>query len=375
MPPARGVLRDRPTAVKVVGLLSSASGLGKSARLCIRQLQKYGWEVSASDVAGLFSSDDGVSYAAGQTGLRTNISIYHLNAPMLLPGIIKAGLGSYYRSYNVAYWAWELECLPNDWVDALRFVDAVMVPSTFCKRTIERYTAKPVLVVPHPIQTEMPEVSLAKRNDRTFRVLSVFNLGSSFERKNPLAVVRAFRAAFGSDVGAELLLKTSQGHRYPQDLAILKNEIANYQNVKLVDEVWSDLQVAQLYCSSDAYISLHRSEGFGLTLAEAILRELPVIATGWSGNVDFCAQDKVSAVEYILVLFADSDPAYRGVPEALWAEPSIDGAARELKKIRNNPDGAITRARSAKAELLSYLVSHSYASALDDLVGLQGAQD
>lgn len=373
MPPARGSLQGPPTKIKVVGLLSSASGLGRSARLCIQQLEKYGCEVSASDVAGLYASGDDVTYHRGSPSLQTNVSIFHLNAPMLLPGIITAGLRSYYKSYNIAYWAWELECLPKDWVDAMRFVDAFMVPSRFCERAMQRYTTKPVLTVPHPIQLDMGNVVPSMPKDGTFRVLSIFNLGSSFERKNPLAVIRAFRAAFGDEEGVELVLKSSQGKRYPQDLAAIKSEIGESRNISVIDQVWTDEQLSELYRAADVYISLHRSEGFGLTIAEAILMEVPVIATGWSGNVDFCSPDKMSAVAYMLISFADDDPAYHGVSEAVWAEPSVEAAARELRKVRSDPAGSIKRAREAKVEFLSYLGRHTYAAALDALVRGNGS--
>ncbi|WP_291165955.1 glycosyltransferase family 4 protein [Hyphomicrobium sp.] len=356
-----------------MGLLSSASGLGRSARLCIQQLENYGCEISTCDVAGLYASGDDVTYQRGSQSLRTNVSIFHLNAPMLLPGIITAGLRSYYKSYNIAYWAWELECLPKDWIDAMRYVDAFMVPSRFCQRTMQRYTMKPVLTVPHPIQLDMGNVVPVRPKDRTFRVLSVFNLGSSFERKNPLAVIRGFRAAFGDEEGVELVLKTSQGKRYPQDLAVIRSEIGESRNISVIDQVWSDEQLSELYCSSDAYISLHRSEGFGLTIAEAILMEVPVIATGWSGNVDFCSPDKLSAVAYKLVAFADDDPAYHGVSDAVWAEPSVEAAAHELQKVRSDRAGSIKRAREAKVEFLSYLGRNTYAAALDALVRRNGS--
>jgi glycosyltransferase involved in cell wall biosynthesis len=357
----------------VVGLLSSASGLGRSARLCIKQLSDDGCEVSTRDVSALYTTGDDVAFPAGSPDLRTTVSIFHLNAPMLLPGIIRAGLGSYYRSYNIAYWAWELQCLPEDWIDAMRFVDAFMVPSAFCRQTMERYTTKPVLTVPHPIQLEMGSILFPKPEDGVFRVLSIFNLGSSFERKNPLAVIRAFRAAFGNEEGVELILKTSQGKRYPQDLAIIKNEIGDSRNIKVVDDVWSDDQLSELYCSASVYISMHRSEGFGLTIAEAILMEVPVIATDWSGNVDFCADDKLSAVAYELVTFADNDPAYHGVSDAVWAEPSVEAAARELQKVRSDPSGSMLRAQEAKVGLLSYLGTHTYAAALGELVRRNGS--
>src|SRR5262249_56625151 len=102
--------------------------------------------------ASWFASRDSVPYPADVgPPFRSGVSIYHLNPPMLLPGMIGSGLLPYYRSCNIGYWAWELECLPGEWIDAIEFVQAVMVPSRFCQAVVQRYTAKPVMVVPHPV--------------------------------------------------------------------------------------------------------------------------------------------------------------------------------------------------------------------------------
>ena len=203
--------------LRVVGLLSSASGLGKSARLCIDVLAQSGYSVSRADVASFFDSDDGVQFETwSDPGAGVQASIYHLNPPMLLPGIIRSNPLRFWRGYNIGYWAWELEILPREWIDALRFVDAVMVPSTFCQGAIERHTDKPVLVVPHPIAIGGKAVRRESSDPgKPFRVVSIFNFGSSFGRKNPLAAIAAFRQAFAQDETVELVLKVGDGSKYP----------------------------------------------------------------------------------------------------------------------------------------------------------------
>jgi hypothetical protein len=254
MPATSARIAD-PDEVRVVGLLSSASGLGKSARLCIGSMARAGHRVATRDVAPLFASGDGVPYGAGAEipSRPGGLSIYHLNPPMLLPGIIKSGLGEYYRSFSIGYWAWELEALPAEWVNALKFVQAVIVPSRFCQAAVQRYTAKPVLVVPHPVDASLfapqrPEPS------EIFRVVNIFRFGSSFERKNPIAAVRAFRAAFGDDRTAELVLKTSYGNRYAADKARLLAEIGSAANIRLIDAVWSEAEMAALVQSASVYL-------------------------------------------------------------------------------------------------------------------------
>jgi hypothetical protein len=166
----RVTVGDRNSA-RVIGLLSSATGLGNSARLCARDLHKAGLQVTAHDVSPLFGRCDNINFAAQcRSDQHEAVAIYHLNPPMLLPGIISSGLRDYYRTLNVGYWAWELESLPAHWISNLSYVDAVFTPSTFCRDAIARVTEKPVFVVPHPVRLQAPRE--IKSNGGTFTVLS-----------------------------------------------------------------------------------------------------------------------------------------------------------------------------------------------------------
>lgn len=366
MPPAPAFAATPHPHARVIGLLSSASGIGKSARLCIEMLRKAGYRVSAGNVAGLFASDDGIVYptAAESEFAPGGFSIYHLNPSMLLPGVIRSGLTRYYRSYNIGYWAWELESLPPEWIDSLRFMHAIMVPSRYCQAAVKRYTSRPVLVVPHPVAADSDGVPVAPRNRDIFRVINVFRFGSSFERKNPVALVDAFRLAFGADPTVELILKTSDGARFPVDMLRLKAAIGEQKNVTLVDEVWSEDRVASLMRSADAYASLHRSEGFGLPLAEAMMAGIPVIATNWSGNTDFCTPDHSFPVDHVLVPFSDTHGDYEQVRGARWAEPSVVHATQQLRRVRDDLPAAQAKARVARAALCRHIEAHNYQSAL-----------
>jgi glycosyltransferase involved in cell wall biosynthesis len=367
LPAATATAAPAPNAgVRIVGLLSSASGLGASARLCIEALELTKHPVSTCDVSKLFDSSDRVAFGSSEStdASASDVTIYHLNPPMLLPGILGSGLVRYRRSFNIGYWAWELDCLPREWIGGLRYVDAVFVPSTFCRDTVRRYTEKPVYVVPHPVR----EVAQGKRHrSAVFRVIGIFNFGSSFERKNPIALIRAFRAAFADDESAELVLKTSQGRRYPNDRDRLATAAMGMRNVRIIDEVWPDDRMLDLLGSADVYISLHRSEGFGLTIAEAIMREVPVVVTNWSGNTDFCPSEYAFTVDYDLIPFADGHTDYSEIKEAQWAEPSVAHAAMHLRTVRDAPDEARKRAGRLKMVLREHIGRSTYAEALDTL--------
>ncbi len=363
--PASAPLNIPIKRVRVVGLLSSASGIGQSARLCIDTLRRAGLHVSTDDVSDLFGTNDGVSYAADSPQATPDISIFHLNPPMLLPAVIRSRLSSYYKSYNVGYWAWELETLPPEWVEATRFIDAVMVPSRFCQSAVERATSKPVLLVPHPVESRVGlNPHQPRPADRPFRVLTIFSFGSSFERKNPLALVAAFKLAFGADTTAELILKTNGGNRHLADLGRLRSAIGDAGNIRLIDEVWSPESLNDLLLSADVYASLHRSEGFGLPIADAIMRDIPVIATGWSGNMDFCPPGSKDVVDYDLISLEDAHTDYSQVQSARWADPSAHHAAQLLRETRDDYAAAQSRARRVKAHLREHLAASTYSHAL-----------
>jgi glycosyltransferase involved in cell wall biosynthesis len=367
LPPAKET--TRPAAeIRVVGLLSSASGVGESARLCVRSLQGAGRPVVASDVAAIFDSNDGITFEQAERGAAraSQTCIYHLNPPMLLPGIIGSGLSSYYRSFNIGYWAWELDTLPREWIRALDYVHAVFVPSRFCQSLIQRYTGKPVLLVPHPV----PPLAIERKKPTAstpFRVLTIFNLGSSFGRKNPLDVIAAFRMAFGESEQVELVLKTSQGRKYCEDMTRLRQAIDSAPNIILIDEVWPRSRLAELLAQVNAYVSLHRSEGFGLPIAEAILAEIPVVVTNWSGNIDFCPPHLAYAVDYKLVPAIDPHPYYANAGPGQWASPSVEHAADLLTVIKQDEAAAMQRAQALKQYLIEHLDRNTYDRALASL--------
>jgi glycosyltransferase involved in cell wall biosynthesis len=209
-----------------------------------------------------------------------------------------------------------------------------------------------------------PTEGAGQRPRERFRVVNIFHFGSSFERKNPLGLVQAFRGAFGDDPGAELVLKTSYGDRHGDEKARLIAAVNGAGNIRLIDEVWGEDRIGALVRSADVYASLHRSEGFGLPLAEAMMAETPVIATNWSGNIDFCPSEQIYPVDYDLVPFRDDHPDYAQVADARWAEPVIAHASQQLRRVRADGETARHRARAAKHSLRAYLASTGYEQAL-----------
>ena len=354
--------------IEVVGRFEEASGIGESGRLCASNLSAHGWDVVLTDTSQyaldlLTVESMGPTSRADSVGLR----IWHLNPPMLAPEILRFGVDRFRTCYNVGYWAWELDSLPREWIRALNYVNALFVPSTFTRDAFKSHTECPVLVVPHPVRVQSYDPNVRSKlgiPDDAFLVSSVFNYGSSFERKNPLATVAAFDRAFAGSQKTWLVLKTSQGALFPADRDRLRAATFGHGRISVVDETWDSKLVHGLLATSDAYLSLHRAEGFGLTIAEAMLHQTPVVVTAWSGNMDFCSPETAYLVDVKLVPVKTSHPELRNMPNAVWAEPAIDQAIAHLREIRQNRAAAHNRAQNGSKALKRFLAANSYENAL-----------
>lgn len=260
------------------------------------------------------------------------------------------------RPYRIAYWYWEFNSVPDLWVAKARQVDEVWAATEFVAQGLRERLKLPV-------RTLFPGVKLApfeKRSrasfgldEKPYTFLFTFHMMSVMERKNPLGLIRAFKTAFTPADGACLVLKTSYGDRYPEQMRELR-EAASGANVRVIDEVYSPDAVLALIDACDAYVSLHRSEGLGLTMAEAMLLGKPVVATGFSGNVDFMDESNSLLVGYRLRKLGWPIPPYDA--HLQWAEPSVEHAAQHMRRLYDDPAWGRElgyRARQSAQERLS----------------------
>ena len=198
--------QDAPLALPliVVGSLNTASGLGQSARLCHDALQTLGLPTYGIDIGpGLMQPDDGVRFihadGRGLTGPGT--LIFHVNGPLMALAMLALPRELLRGKRIVAYWAWELPSLPADWRAGFACVHEIWVPSRFTAEAVAAQAGSiPVHVVPHPVAMHYAVPGRKPRDAQTpFTALAIFNMASSFARKNPIAAITAFRMAFGND--------------------------------------------------------------------------------------------------------------------------------------------------------------------------------
>ena len=374
--------------VNVIGSWAGATGLAEAARRSTLALLDAGVTLSLQDVgswartvagrepARLAALPRGLPYRCSLTFV--NVNEIHMESDDQLRGT--AG------EYLVAMWYWELPALPAHLVGAIDRVDEIWVASTFVRDVFLRYTTKPVHVMPVVVEPEADE-TLTRRDfglpeDATI-FLVTFDVNSTIARKNPYGAIRAFEAAFGThrrDV--ILVVKVVHLDEYPvvaRDLAFHVERLGGI----LIAEDFTATQIASLIRLCDVYVSLHRSEGLGLGLAEAMYFARPVLATANSGNMDFMTTANSSLVGYSSRVIEESDlvDTPRALvlyePGNLWAEPDLDDAARQMKWLADNPserrrlgDRAASDIRrgysTAAAGLAMRERLHEIASRLDD---------
>jgi glycosyltransferase involved in cell wall biosynthesis len=294
--------------------------------------------------------------------------ILHVNAPYLPLALMRLPYGIVRGRRIVGYWSWELPEVPAEWHVGPRFVHEIWAPSRFTAAALEPLLPGRVRVVP-PALADAPPVpaSLARTAfglpDQAVVVLMSFNMASSFERKNPLAAIAAFRAAFGEHPDRLLLIKVMHADHAPEDFARLV-QAAQAPNIRIETRCLPDADRHALTAASDIVLSLHRSEGLGLVPAEAMMLGRAVIATGWSGNMDYMDHDTAALVRYRLVPARDERHVYQGAP---WAEPDIADAVRHLRVLADNPSARDALGARAQAASWLYFCSEKLQTALRGL--------
>lgn len=328
-----------PRGVNLIGPIDGATGLGQSFRLIERVFSRmalpyliYNYDKNTTNKVSIGEYEEKL-----ETSLRYSVNFWHVNPANFAEAYTAMGRESFDRRYNIAFWLWELEDFPDEWLACLNLLDEVWTPSEFISRAIRKKTDKPVYTIPYHVTAEADTEKYGRRyfdlpEDR-FLFLMMYDSQSVSERKNPEGAIRAFRQAFPpdrADVG--LVIKVNSADE--KELALLRKETAGYRNVYLVARNLEKAEVNSLIACADVFVSLHRAEGFGLVLAEAMLNHVPTIATNWSANTEFMNPDVACMVSCRLIeLKKDQFPYQKG---NRWADPSIDEAAAYMRKLASD---------------------------------------
>jgi glycosyltransferase involved in cell wall biosynthesis len=348
-PSARIVCTEKP--IIVAGFLTTASGLGEAARICLDTLRTSNIEAHGIDLSEPLMQEGlriRYEFAAGSRVSGPGTLILFVNPPLVPMALFHLGRRFIADKRIIGYWHWELPRLPHDWRNDAHYVHEVWVPSQFVASAVRASTRIPVSVLPHAIPLR-PVSDMARYRPSGVKlfVLTVFNFRSGFTRKNPLAAVAAFQKAFGRDQEMYLLIKTMDGLSHPTEWLQLTTAIADAPNITLFDSVLPEPEISGLIDTADIVLSLHRSEGFGLIAAEAMMRGKPVVATNWSGSTDFLNSWNGCPVDYELVPAIDPTGSYHQ-PDQIWAEPQVEDAAKALRSLVDPGRRIALGARAAK---------------------------
>lgn len=345
--PADPVQRP-PLGVNVAGYFQSESGVGEAARRIVGALDAA--RIPVLPVQGDIVPPTRRGHAFGSTALEAapfDVNLVCVNADGLPRFAGEAGPRFFDGRYTVGLWWWELPTFPDRYLGAVEHVDEVWVGSRYVQDAIGPAVSVPVVRMPLPVVA--PAVPDLGRVDlglpEGFLALFVFDFHSVMQRKNPLGAIEAFRRAFGPDDGATLVLKCINGEHHPADARRLAQAAADHDDVLVLDRFLSAPERDALLATCDVYLSLHRSEGFGLTVAEALALGRPVVATDHGGTTDFLDARNGWPVPYELVPVGPGHDPYD--PEARWAEPDLDAAAAALRAVRDDPQEAGVRGAAA----------------------------
>lgn len=353
--------------VNLLGYLTAELGLGEMGRIVHEALEAAGVPVASVVEEHTVSNRTSLRRPATLGRPRFPVSIVAVNADQtraVLAAHPEVGQGR----YRIGLWAWELEDFPAWLHDAFDLVDEVWTVSEFCREALARYAPVPVRAIPVPVRDPGEPVARARRPGDPVRFLFVFDFNSVGQRKNPWGLVEAFRRAFDDDDRSDvrLVIKTINAGRHPDAAERLRSLVAADDRIELLERYLTVGELEELYARSDCYVSLHRSEGFGLTVAEAMARGLPTIATDYSATTELMTAEVGWPVPYRLVAVGAGNQPYH--PDARWAEPDLDAAARAMREVADDPAEAARRGRAAREHLLATRTMDAAANWLRDAV-------
>ncbi|MDR1876754.1 MAG: glycosyltransferase family 4 protein [Flavobacteriaceae bacterium] len=328
--------------VNLSGFFHAEIGFGEAIRGNLNALQKVGIKVQAVNFNLNLKhrlNDDSISTVENNT---YPVNIIHVNMDTIGQFLKEKSLDFYKGKYNIGYWAWEMEDFPEKYRENFAFYDEIWTCSKYCLDSISLKSPIPIVNIPHSINIQEEDINKeydAELPKDTFKFLFIFDYNSSIVRKNVLAVIEAFEKAFGKEnTKVCLILKTSIPSYYIDDKNEIMNRIKDFRNVIYKEEMLRRENLLSLISQSDCYVSLHRSEGFGLTIAEAMALGKPVIATGYSGNMEFMNVNNSFLVKYKIVkLERDLGPL---VKENSWSEPDVEHAAELMNFVFENQEYA-----------------------------------
>ncbi len=350
--------RPGPVSVNVEGLLTTCAGQAEALRRYAAGLRAAGADVGTTTLLigdllpgaelTLLPGPERVDQPPKRPPEVNLVGISGLE----MWGLVRLRGAEYFeRRPAVGIWAWETDVIPEQMLEHAALLDEVWVYSDYVAANLAPHIEIPLATMPIPLPAEedRPRSRGSLKLPSGFKFLFSFDFLGTVRRKNPHGVVSAFARAFDAGEGPELMLKSMNGDMRPGEKRDLCAAIADRPDITLLDATLGPDEQRELFQRCDCYVSLHRSEGFGLTLAEAMSLGMPAVATGYSGNTDFMTEENSFLVDFELTRVGEEGEHYPA--GGTYAEPDIEQAAAVLREIWLDPDRARVRAERGRDEV------------------------
>lgn len=341
--------------LNIIGFFSGNFGLAEAARSVVKSVKTTDIPVSLISADHLLSEKGSFEFATTISNkFEHQTNLFCLSQETMMTFMASHPWSLFKNRYNIALWFWETTHLPKVHKTSLDYLDEIWVTTNYMKEHLSHATKKPIHRIHQPIeidyaQKNVPKSSFNLKNRFTF--LFCFDFNSIVERKNPHAVIKAFKKAFPDNQSAQLVIKSQNGTHYRDKFEQLQTLIASDDRIIWIDEKFSGDKRFELLDMCDCYISLHRSEGLGLTMAESLFLGKPTIGTGYSGNLDFMKSSNSYLCSYELVHVGNNVAPYP--EEGLWAEVDLDEAAFLMKYVYENPREAQEKGLRGQKEIIT----------------------
>jgi glycosyltransferase involved in cell wall biosynthesis len=365
--------------VSIVGYPFSLTGMGEHSRSVCRALWAAGVRSALVDVDAAHAAPDADLARLFRphlaAGLGRDINLFCINADEVSRVLALMDAGAFAAAHNIIYPAWELAAYPEPWARELERFDEVWAPSDFIRQAIAPVVSRPVLHMPLAVDLKLSGF-LGRRwfgiPEDAFVVLFFFDAASFADRKNPIGVLAAFErlAARRPDARLHAVIKFRGAFADESARRALEDRLtALGERVQAIDADLSDNEIKNLVRNADVFVSLHRAEGFGRGMAEAMALGRPAVATGYSGNLDFMTPEVSRLVDYALVPVPPG--AYPHGDGQVWAEPSPDHAADLIEALLDDPVEARALGRRARDHIRTHFsvraIGQRYAGRLDEI--------
>jgi glycosyltransferase involved in cell wall biosynthesis len=325
--------------INITGYVKGEFGLGESSRAQIRSIK-------AADIPHTICNIDSNVHRSLDATITDDefttdnpyaINLLNFNAEAMPEFLDNIGPDYLKGKYNIGYWAWELPTFPPEWEWLFQYYDEIWVPSGYCAEALSVVSPVPVVKIMHSISLPAPSIDRGTINfpKDKFIFLFMFDFHSTLARKNPIGIIEAFKRAFkNTNQDVMLFIKSSNGKHYPEQVELLKDIASSHPSIQFIEGHLKKEEVNALFYNCDCYVSLHRAEGFGLTMAEAMYYGKPVIATGYSSNIEFMNVGNSFLVKYDLIKVTQDSGSYK--KGNIWADPDVEHTAALMHYVFHN---------------------------------------